>query len=81
MESRPTTHQVTGAALSRHPAHAARPSIGTSTVVAIVAGVAVSLGALVVGTAVLLRSSGPATSAPTSAQFITVTGEVPLRRP
>jgi len=81
VKSRPTTHQVTGAALSRRPAHAARPGIGTGTVVAIVAGVAVSLGALVGGTAVLLRSSGPATSTPTSARFITVTGEVPLLRP
>lgn len=72
---------MTGAAAARRPAHAARPGIGTGRLVAAVAGVAVLLGTLVIGIAALSRSGGPATSTPTSAQLITVTGKVPLLRP
>jgi hypothetical protein len=49
--------------------------------VAAVTGAAVLLGTLVLGIAMLTRSGGSATSIPTSAQLITVTGEVPLLQP
>ncbi|MGB2813457.1 MAG: hypothetical protein WBC17_17270 [Mycobacterium sp.] len=81
MKSSPNTRQVTSAAAPRHPAHAARPGTGTGRLVSAVAGVAVLLGTLVFAIAVLSRSGGPATSTPTSAQLITVTGKVPLLRP
>lgn len=68
-------------AAARRPAHAARPGIGMGGLVAAVTGAAVLLGTLVLGIAMLTGSGGSATSIPTSAQLITVTGKVPLLQP
>lgn len=69
-------HSVTGATGHRRPAHTARPRGVTVRLAAALAGVIAVAAAIGVGTAALLRSSGPTTSTVTSARHITATAPV-----
>ena len=73
-------HQVTGPN-APHAAHAARPPVRTGPlVVGVIVAVAVITAAALFA-AVLLKSGGPISTTPTSAQLITVTPVTTPARP
>lgn len=71
------THTVTGTP-SVLPAHASRPRLRTTRMVAAGCGLVACCAAAVVGISALLHSPGSTPSSPTSAGFITVGPRVPL---
>lgn len=71
------THIVTGTPSSL-PAHASRPELRTTRLVAAGCGLLAACAAAVVGISALVQSPGTTPSSPTSASMITVEPRVPL---
>ncbi len=71
MASHPAGHTVTGPPTAT-AAHAARPSVRPTRLLAIAAAAAAIAAAIGLGMSACLASAGPSGSAPTSARLITV---------